>query len=211
MEKWGMSQYMWLTIENGVRHYTMNPKKREQDDMPAEPSPLFRPTFYAPRNRLKDAFRAQSRIGRDNFLRGRLSRYWTTCMDHHFESTGSKLTGQECITKLIMSLWEHMDRLCTYKNNRYNENTNQQVARYKTEALARVYNTIWEKHSGLIERLHTFQLKHFENRLHIANLNYESKRCWVNLAEQYIKESSSLIISEIYTLSELLGARNGVG
>jgi hypothetical protein len=55
-----MSQDMWLIIENGVRHYTMNPKKREHDNMHAEPSPSFGPTFYTPRNRLKVAFRAQS-------------------------------------------------------------------------------------------------------------------------------------------------------
>jgi hypothetical protein len=206
-----MSQDMWLIIENGVMHYTTNLKKCEHDNMPAEPSPPLGPTLYVPRNRLKVAFRAQSRIGWDNFLKGRLSRDWITCMDHHFESTGSKLTGQECITKLIMSLWEHMDRLWTYQNNRYHENTNQQVARYKMEALDRSYDKIWEKHLGLIERLHTFQLKHFENRQQIGNLNYESKRCWVNLVEQYINEASSPIRSKIYTLSEFFGARNGVG
>jgi hypothetical protein len=79
------------------------------------------------------------------------------------------------------------------------------------EALDRGYDEIWETHSGLIERLHIFQLKHFENRQQIGNLNYESKRCWVNLAVQYIKEASSPIRSEIYILSEFLGARNGVG
>jgi hypothetical protein len=94
MEKWGISQDMWLTIETGVRHYTMNPKKREHDNMPTEPSPPFGPTFYAPRNRLKVAFRVQSQIGWDNFLKGRPSRDWITCMDHHFQSNGSKLTGQ---------------------------------------------------------------------------------------------------------------------
>jgi hypothetical protein len=108
---------MWLTIENGVQHYTMNPKKREHDNIPAEPCPPFGPTFYAPRNRLKVAFRAQSQIEWDQFLKGRLRRDWITCMDHHFEFPGSKLTGQECITKLIMSLWEHMDGLWTYRNN----------------------------------------------------------------------------------------------
>jgi hypothetical protein len=56
-----------------------------------------------------------------------------------------------------------------------------------------------------------FSVKQFENRKHIGNLNCESKRCWVNLAEQYIKEALSPIRSEIYTLSELLGARNGIG
>jgi hypothetical protein len=110
-------------------------------------------------------------------------------MDHHFESTGITLTDQECITKLIMSLWEHMDRLWTYRNNRYHENTIQQVANYKMEALDRNYDKILEKHSGLNERLHTFQLKHFENRQQIGNLNYESKRCWINLAEQYVNKA----------------------
>jgi hypothetical protein len=60
MEKWGISQDMWITIENGVHHYTMNPKKRDHNNIPTEPSPPFGPTFYVPRNRLKVAFRAQS-------------------------------------------------------------------------------------------------------------------------------------------------------
>jgi hypothetical protein len=128
MEKGGMSKYMWIAIENGVRHYTVNPKKRDSDDMPLEPPPPFGPTFNAPRNRLKVAFRAQLQIGWDNFLKGRLIRDLITCMDHNFQSSGSKLTGQECITKLIVGLWEHMDCLWTYRNNRYHENTNQQVA-----------------------------------------------------------------------------------
>jgi hypothetical protein len=132
-------------------------------------------------------------------------------MDHHFQSITRKLIGQECITKLIMSLWEHMARLWMYRNNRYHENTNQQVARYKMGALDRRYDEMWEKHTRLIERLHDVQATHFENRQQIGNLNYERKRCWVNLAEQYINESSSPIRSEIYTLSEFLGARNGVG
>jgi hypothetical protein len=132
-------------------------------------------------------------------------------MDHDFQSSGSKLTGQEFITQLSMSLWEHMDQLWMYRNNRYHENTNQQVARYKMEALDRRYDEMWEKQTGLIERLHNFQAKHFENRQHIGNLNYESKRCWVNLAEQYINGASSPIRSEIYTLSKFLGARNGFG
>jgi hypothetical protein len=58
-------------------------------------------------------------------------------MDHHFQTNGSKLTGQECITKLILGLWGHMDRIWTYRNNIYHENTNQQVARYKAEVLDR--------------------------------------------------------------------------
>jgi hypothetical protein len=127
----------------------MNTKKHDNDNMPTEPSPPFGPTFYVPRNRLKVAFRAQSQIWWDNFLKGKLIQDWITCMGHHFQSSGSKLTGQECITKLIMSLWEHMDRLWTYHNNIYHENTNQQVARYKMEAPDIRYDERWEKHIGL--------------------------------------------------------------
>jgi hypothetical protein len=171
---------MWIAMENGVQHYTLNPLKRDPVNMPLEPPPPFGTTFHAPINKLKVAFHAQSKRGWDKSLKGRLSRDWITCMGHHFRTNGSKLTGQECIAKLILGLWEHMDRILTYRYSRYNENTNQQVVRYKTEALNRRYEEIWEKHTGLVERLHAFQKKHFEDRQSIWNLKYESKRCWVN-------------------------------
>jgi hypothetical protein len=64
---------------------------------------------------------------------------------------------------------------------------------------------------GLIEGLHAFQKKHFEDRQIIGNLNYESKHCWANLADQYIVEAASPIRTDMYNLSELLGARLEVG
>jgi hypothetical protein len=75
-----------------------------------------------------------------------------------------------------------MDRIWTYRNSIYHENTNQQVARYNTEALDRRYEEIWEKHAGLVKRLHAFQRKRFENRTSIGTLNYESKSCWGELS-----------------------------
>jgi hypothetical protein len=131
-------------------------------------------------------------------------------MDHHFESTGSKVAGQECITTLIMGMWEHMEPIWTYHNNIYHENANQQVARYTNESLDRRYKEIWKKHAGLVERRHAFQTKNSENRQSIENLNYESKRCWANLAEQYITEVASPLQTEMYTLFKFLGARLGV-
>jgi hypothetical protein len=104
---------------------------------------------------------------------------------------------------IVGTYGSHMDVL---QQHIYHENTNQQVVRYKTEELDR-----WVKHAGLVERIHAFQTKHFEDRQSIGNLNYESKHCWDNLAEQYIIEAASPIQSEMYTLSEFLGARLGVG
>jgi hypothetical protein len=210
MDKWSLPFEMWIAMENGVWYYTLNPLNRDPENMPPESPSPFETTFHTPRNSVKVAFRAQSQIGWYDFLKRRLSQYWITCMDHHFQTNGSKLTGHEFITKLIVGLWEHIDRILTYRNNRFHENTNEKVARYKTEASDRRYEEIWEKHAGLVERLRTFQTKYFEDRQSIGNLNYESKRCWANLADQYIIEAASPIRSEMYTLSEFLGARLGV-
>jgi hypothetical protein len=68
-----------------------------------------------------------------------------------------------------------MDRIWTYRNNKYHANTNQQAVQYKIEALDRRYEEIWGKHVGLVERLCAFQTKHFEGIQSIGNLNYESK------------------------------------
>jgi hypothetical protein len=81
MDKWSFSSDMWLAMESDVRHYTMNPLKRDPENMPPQPSSPFGTTFDTPRNRLKVAFHAQSQIGWENFLKGRLSRDWIICMD----------------------------------------------------------------------------------------------------------------------------------
>jgi hypothetical protein len=98
MDKWSLSSDMWIATENGVQRYTLNPLKRDPDNMPPAPPSTFGITFHTPINRLKVVFCSQSQIGWDNFLKGRLSRDWITCMDHHFQADGSKLTGREFIT-----------------------------------------------------------------------------------------------------------------
>jgi hypothetical protein len=70
MDKWSLSADMCTAMDNGVRHYTYNPLKRDPENIPAEPPSPFESTFYTPRNKLKVAFRAQSQIGWDNFLKG---------------------------------------------------------------------------------------------------------------------------------------------
>jgi hypothetical protein len=109
MDKWSLSSDMWIAIDSGVWHYTMNPLKRNPTNMSPEPPSPFGTMFYTPRNRLKVAFHAQSQIGWENFIKRIISRYWIMCMDYYFQMNGRKLTGKECITKLILGLWEHMD------------------------------------------------------------------------------------------------------
>jgi hypothetical protein len=107
MDTWSLSSDIWITMENVVQHYTLSPLKRDPGNMPPEPPPPFGTTFQTPRNGMKVALRVQSQIGWDNFLKGRLSHIWITCMEHHFQSNGNKLTGQECMAKLIIggNIW----------------------------------------------------------------------------------------------------------
>jgi hypothetical protein len=93
MDKLSLSADMRTAMDNGAQHYTHNPLKRDPDNMPTEPPSPFGTTFYTPRNRLKVAFRAQSQIWWDNFLKGIMSRDWIICIDYHFQENGSKLTG----------------------------------------------------------------------------------------------------------------------
>jgi hypothetical protein len=105
-----------------------------------------------------------------------------------------------------------MDIIWTYHNSRYHENNIKQFSRYKIEALNRRYKEIiCENHADLVERLHDFQTKHFEDIKSIGNLNYGSKHCLEKLAYQYIVEAALAIQTEIYNLSKFLGARLGVG
>jgi hypothetical protein len=41
MDSWSLPSDMWITMENGVRHYTQNPIKRDPDNMPPEPPSSF--------------------------------------------------------------------------------------------------------------------------------------------------------------------------
>jgi hypothetical protein len=114
--------------------------------------------------------------------------------------------------------WEQakMTRMCNQTNDgalrsHGSHNNSKKLSQYKLEALDRRYDEIWGNHAGLVERLHDFQTKKFEDRQSIGKLNYESKRCWKNLADQCIFEAALTIRTEMYTSSEFLGARLGVG
>jgi hypothetical protein len=85
MDKWSISEDMCTSMDNGVRQFTQNPLKCDPVNMPAEPPSPFGTTLYTPRNILKVAFRAESKIGWDNFIKGRMSREWIRCIDHHFQ------------------------------------------------------------------------------------------------------------------------------
>jgi hypothetical protein len=78
MERWHLPPDFWMTKEKGINHYIEHSHKRTSNSKDNEPQQLFGVRFNTSSNLLQQAFRAQSHIGWDNFLKVRISRYWLT-------------------------------------------------------------------------------------------------------------------------------------
>jgi hypothetical protein len=207
MDKWKIPNDVWIAIQKGMQKYMQHPAKREPQDMPHEPPTPFPYTLHSQRNRIKVAFRMQSRIGWENFTKGRLSREWADVMEWHYKNEGLKLIGTECVTKLIMALWDNLHRIWTYQNTRFHEKDNETIARYKREEMDRRIHAIWEKQASVRDNMLPFQARNLANRRTVESLHYESKRCWGNLAEMYTEEAHMPVSLETCSLSAYLSAR----
>jgi hypothetical protein len=124
MDKWKIPNDAWIAIQKGMQHYMQHPAKRDPRDMLQEPPTPFPHTFHILRNGIKVAFRMQSHIRWENFTKGRLSQEWAGVMEWHYKNEGLKLIGTECVTKLIMALWDNLHRIWTYRNTRFLEKDN---------------------------------------------------------------------------------------
>jgi hypothetical protein len=76
MKAWRIPPDFWISIEKGINHYATHPLKRDKENMPPEPQKPFGKTFYTPWNILQVAFRKQSHVGWENFLKGRICTEW---------------------------------------------------------------------------------------------------------------------------------------
>jgi hypothetical protein len=195
-----------MAIQKGMQHYMQHPTKRDPQDMQQEPPTPFPHTFHSQRNIIKVAFRMQYHIGWENFTKGRVSREWVDIMERHYKNDGLKLTGTEFVTKLIMSLWDNLQRIWTYRNKIFHEKDNETLARYKREEMDRRIHIIWKK-EAVRDNMLPFQARHFTNRSTVESLHYEIKRCWANLVEMYTEEAHMSVSSDTYTLSAYLSAR----
>jgi hypothetical protein len=127
-------------------------------------------------------------------------------MEWHYKNEGLKLIGTECVTELIMALWDSLHRIWTYRNTRFHKKDNEKIARYKREEMDRRIHAIWEKRASVRDNMMPFQARHVANRRTLESLHYESKRCWANLAEMYTEETKMPVSRETYSLSAYLSA-----
>jgi hypothetical protein len=76
MTIWKLPTDFWTTAQRGIQFYIDNPGKpkmqeEEEPQIPQAPAP-FQPTLNNARNLLRQDYRAQSSIGWENFMKGRI-------------------------------------------------------------------------------------------------------------------------------------------
>jgi hypothetical protein len=168
MERWHIPPDFWTTIEKGINHYTEQPHKHTVNSKDNEPQKSFGVTLNTLRNLLQQAFRTESHIGWDNFLKGRIIRDLLTYVRHN--------EAKDWSGKFIGGLWEHLKRLWQFRNDIYHHYNEVTIARYKPESLAREMEKLWTRHTEILPKLWDFQKQHFDRRQRIEDLRYESKK-----------------------------------
>jgi hypothetical protein len=135
MERWHLPPHFWTTIEKGINHHTEQPHTCTVKSKDNEQQKPFGVTFNTPRNILQQAFRTQSHIGWDNFLKIRISRDWVTYVRHNEAHSNDHGKSKDWSARLIGGLWEHLKRVWQFWNNIYHQDNEGTIARYKLEAL----------------------------------------------------------------------------
>jgi hypothetical protein len=214
MEIWQLRNDFWTAVQKGLKLYIYHPLRWVKED-PHNPTPQplspFPHGVNQPRNLLKQAYRAQSNIGWDNFTKGRITRNWQNYINHHLQNKNIKLPKDKWAAKLIIALWEHLRQVWNLRNGVYHAENNGRVSRYKLEAPSRAMTDTWERHQELQGRLKTFQHQHFEDHVQIENIHYDSKQCWIGLAKLFLDESESVTLVENIPLIAFLTRRAGIG
>jgi hypothetical protein len=195
MAIWQLPNNFWTAVQKGFQFYIDHPLRRVKEDpqnpMPQPVSP-FTHGFNPPHSLLKQAYRAQSNIGWDNFAKGRITRHWQNYINQHLQNKNINLPKEEWAAKIIIVLLEHLRRVWNFHNGVYHAENRGRIARYKLEAHSRAMNTTWERHQELQGRLATIQHQHFDDHDQIENLHYDSEQCWDGLAKLFLDESESV-------------------
>jgi hypothetical protein len=147
MERWHQPPDLWTTIEKGINHYREQPHKRKIQSKDNEPQKPFGVTFNTPRNLLQQAFRTQSHIGWDNFLKDRIIRDWLTYVLHNEAYSNGHGNSKDWAAKFIGGLWEHLKLMWQFRNDIYYQDNEGTIAQYNLESLERELEKLWMRHT----------------------------------------------------------------
>jgi hypothetical protein len=185
----------WTAVQKGMQFYIDNPNKRklqEENEPPAPQAPApFQPTLNNARNLLRQAYQAQSAVGWEKFMKGRIFRQWETYIAFHIRQKQIGLPAKEWAAKLIIALWDHLHRIWTFRNGVLHENKQGHIARYKVEALQRKIEVVWGRYNVQQGRMDATPQGHFQQQEIIYNLRHDIKACWTALATLYLDETEN--------------------
>jgi hypothetical protein len=87
MTIWKLPPDLWTAVQKGIQFYIDNPNTRklqEENEPPTPQAPVpFQPTLNNASNLLRQAYRAQSAVGWENFTKGWIVRQWETYIAFH--------------------------------------------------------------------------------------------------------------------------------
>jgi hypothetical protein len=130
LQRCKMPTDFWTAVKKGMQAYIADPKKAKDRVLPYPPFPV---TLNRERNALKSAYHAQSKIGWENLLKGRIAQEWTQFIETHCTNQGHTLNAQDWAPRFIGALWEHTQRVWKFKNVIYHAGHNGRTSRYKQE------------------------------------------------------------------------------
>jgi hypothetical protein len=110
-----------------MQSYVASPKKAKDRTILTTP---FSATWNRERNPLKSAHHAQSKIGWENLVKGRIAQEWIQFMETHYANQSYTLKAQDWALIFIGALWEHTQRVWKFRNAIYHADQNGRITRY---------------------------------------------------------------------------------
>jgi hypothetical protein len=89
-------------VGKGMQSYGASLKKAKDKTIPTT---TFPSTWNRERNALKSAYHAQSKIGSENLVKGRIAQEWIQFMETHYANQGYALKARDWAPKCIGALW----------------------------------------------------------------------------------------------------------
>jgi hypothetical protein len=104
MEWWQLPPDFWTTIQKGINYYNEHPHKGTANSIDNEPHKPFGVKFTTARSLLQQAFRTQSHIGWDNFLKGQIDRDWLTYVRYNEAHSNGHSKSKDWSAEFIWGL-----------------------------------------------------------------------------------------------------------
>jgi hypothetical protein len=146
LKRWKLPNDFWTAVEKGMQYYVTAPKKAKDRTIPTTP---FSATWNRESNAFKSAYHAQSKIGWENLVKGRIAQELIQFMETHYANQGYKIKARHWAPTCIGALWEHTQRVCKFRNSIYHAGQNGKIARCEREGQQRRMDKIWTRHLEL--------------------------------------------------------------